>query len=148
MKKTIYSLAIVATFLSSSAPLLAEESNPAIVHRQGIYGIAGGHMKALKSILLLDFAAPKDLTFHAQGIVDGFSHMGNSFPPGSDKGETKAKPEIWTNNDKFKQLGKNAFEAANELVKATQGSDKQVTLAAFKKLGEACKACHDDFKSK
>lgn len=146
--KNILSLAVITTLFLTIAPLGAEESNPAIVHRQAIYDIVGGHMKAIKSILMLEFDASKDLTFHAQGVVDGFSHMGNSFPPGSDKGETKAKPEIWSNKDKFDQLGKNAFAAANELLKATQGGDKQTTQAALKKTWEACKACHEDFKSK
>ncbi|MBF0153093.1 MAG: cytochrome c [Magnetococcales bacterium] len=148
MKKIILSLAIVAALSGTMAPLGAEESNPAIVHRQAILDTVGGHMKAIKSILVLGFDAPQDVAFHAQGIVDGFSHMGNSFPPGSDKGETKAKPEIWTQGDKFKQHNGNALKAANDLVGASKGSDKQAILAAFKKMGEACKACHDDFKGK
>lgn len=148
MIKTIFSIITFIIPFLLVTPLFAEESNPSIIHRQGIYGAVGGHMKAIKSILLLEFDAAKDVTFHAQGIVDAFTHMGNSFPPGSDKGETKAKPEIWTDKDKFAQLGKNAFGAANELLKAAQGGDKQITLAAFKKLGETCKSCHDDFKSK
>ncbi|MBF0132793.1 MAG: cytochrome c [Magnetococcales bacterium] len=148
MRKTILSLSIAVIPFLLVAPASADESNPSIIHRQGIYSAVGGHMKAIKSILLLEFDAAKDVTFHAQGIVDAFTHMGNSFPPGSDKGETKAKPEIWTDKDKFAQLGKNAFGAANELLKVAQGGDKQVTLAAFKKLGETCKSCHDDFKNK
>lgn len=87
--KNILSLAVITTLFLTIAPLGAEESNPAIVHRQAIYDIVGGHMKAIKSILMLEFDASKDLTFHAQGVVDGFSHMGNSFPPGSDKGKPR-----------------------------------------------------------
>ncbi|MBF0425040.1 MAG: cytochrome c [Magnetococcales bacterium] len=151
MKKFVLSLAVSAVLVGVVVPAQAqegEESNPAIVHRHGIYTIVGGHMKAIKSILLLGFDAPKDVTFHAQGIADAFSHMGNSYPPGSDKGETKAKPEIWTQGEKVKQLGGNAFAAANDLAKVSQGGDKQASLVAFKKLGETCKACHDEFKKK
>lgn len=146
MKKLILSFALTGIITSGSFSSFAEESNPAIVHRQGIYKSMAGHMTALKSILFLGFEAPADLSFHAQGILDGFNHMGNSYPPGSDKGETKAKPEIWTQPDKVKQRAQDAVSAAKELVKSASGADKGATITAFKAMGEKCKACHDDFR--
>ncbi|MBF0177827.1 MAG: cytochrome c [Magnetococcales bacterium] len=150
MKKTLLFLALAATLGTTTAIAHADddEGHPAISHRHGIYTIAGGHMKAIKSILIAGFDAPKDVSFHAQGIADAFSHMGDSYPPGSDRGKTKAKPEIWTQGDKVKELGKNAIDAATELAKVSVAGDKETTMAAFKKLGGACKACHDDFKKK
>ncbi|MBF0164384.1 MAG: cytochrome c [Magnetococcales bacterium] len=146
MKKIILALAVASVTAVSALSALAEESNPAIVHRQGIYKTMAGHMTAMKSILFLGFEAPADLAFHAQGILDGFGHMGNAYPPGSDKGETKAKPEIWTQPDKVKQRAMDAVGAAKALVAATAGTDKGATIAAFKSMGEKCKACHDDFR--
>jgi cytochrome c556 len=141
---------VVAALLVSSGVAVtghaSDETNPAIVHRQAIYKLASGHMNAIKSILLLGFEAPADTVFHAQGIVDAFSHMGNSYPPGSDKGDTEAKPVIWTEMEKFKQLGQQSFTAATALVAASQTGDKAATLDAFKKLGATCKACHNDFR--
>jgi cytochrome c556 len=148
MKKTVLALSLVASCMAVSLPAFADESNPAIVHRQGIYQIAGGHMTAIKSILFLGFEAPQDVTFHAQSLLDAFAHMGNSYPPGSDQGETKAKPEIWQNFDKVKDLAKNTREAASKLVEVSKGGDKEATMVAFKQLGGTCKACHDDFRKK
>ncbi|MBF0418132.1 MAG: cytochrome c [Magnetococcales bacterium] len=146
MKKFVLAMAVASVTTVSAFAALAEESNPAIVHRHGIYKIMAGHMTAMKSILFLGFEAPADLAFHAQGILDAFGHMGNSYPPGSDKGETKAKPEIWTQPDKLKQRATEAVDAAKALVAATAGTDKKATIAAFKGMGEKCKACHDDFR--
>ncbi|RRJ82723.1 c-type cytochrome [Aestuariirhabdus litorea] len=135
-----------STLLMSPVALQAAENNPNIVHRQGIMKIVGGHMGALKSILVLGFDAPQDVSYHAQGMMDALSHMGNSFPPGSDKGETKARKEIWEDMDTFKQRGKDlrmALEALN-----ASANDKGAALDAFKKVGKACKSCHDDFRKK
>ncbi|MEO5334987.1 MAG: cytochrome c [Magnetococcus sp. YQC-5] len=146
MKKILLAIAVAGVTVAASHVALAEETNPAIVHRQGIYKSMAGHMTAMKSILFLGFDAPADLPFHAQGILDAFGHMGNSYPPGSDKGETKAKPEIWTQPDKVKQRAMDGVAAAKALVAAASGSDKGATVAAFKAMGEKCKACHDDFR--
>ncbi|WP_193771255.1 c-type cytochrome [Candidatus Magnetaquicoccus inordinatus] len=146
MKKPILALVLASMAAGTTLAALADETNPAIVHRQGIYKTMAGHMTAMKSILFLGFEAPQDLSFHAQGILDSFMHMGNSYPPGSDKGETKAKPEIWSQPEKVKQRAMDAVGAAKDLVAATSGSDKKVMVTAFKTMGEKCKACHDDFR--
>ncbi|MCL6414128.1 cytochrome c [Aestuariirhabdus sp. Z084] len=135
-----------ASILTTPITTQADETNPNIVHRQGIYKIAGGHMTSLKSILALGFEAPADVSFHAQGIMDAFSHMGNSFPPGSDKGQTRARKEIWEDMDTFKQRGKDAYAAAQAL--RDSAGDRSAELGAFKKMAKACKACHDDFRKK
>jgi cytochrome c556 len=130
-----------------ASPVVADETNPNIVHRQGIYKIAAGHMTAMKSIIALGFEQAADhLSWHATGLKDAFAHHKDAYPPGTDKGETKAKPEIWTKNDEFKAAGKKAMEAVDKLVAATQGTDKAAIAGAFKDVGAACKACHEDFK--
>lgn len=150
MKRTSLIAGVAAGVLTSlfAAPLLADETNPHIVHRQGIYKTVGGHMTSLKAILFLKHEAKDQAAYHAEAIVTAFKHMGNAYPAGSDKGETKARPEIWTQPDKFRQAGKNAFTAATALAEATQLGEPKEVIAAYKKLGDSCKACHDDFRKK
>lgn len=124
----------------------ADESNSAIVHRQGLYKVASGHMGGLKSILALKDGPTANAQYHAEGIVAAFQHFGEAYPVGSDKGETKAKANIWTEPAKFKEAGQKAYAAATALVETTKGGDKAKSLTAFKDLGAACKACHDDFR--
>jgi cytochrome c556 len=67
------------------------------------------------------------------------------FPPGSDQGETKASPEIFTNMDQFKalaaRLGTDAQAAANA---AANGVD--ALKVAFDAVGADCGACHQQFR--
>ena len=69
------------------------------------------------------------------------------FGEGTDK-DTKAKPDIWTHRADFDQrMDKMTGEAAKLPAIARAGD-----MAAFKKqvhdLGEACKACHDEYRAK
>ncbi len=144
MKKLVL---LAATLAALSAPLVAsaDETNPVIVHRQSIYKITAGHMGNLKAALFLK-GDTSNLVWDAESIVDAFKHMGNAYPEGSDKGETKAKANIWTERAKFDEAGKKAFGAALALVDATKTGDTAKSVDAFKALGAACKACHEDFR--
>lgn len=143
MKKLVLLAAAFASL--SAAAAQAEETNPVIVHRQAIYKIASGHMNDLKAGLFLK-GSTENLAWNAESIVDAFKHMGNAYPEGSDKGETKAKANIWTEKEKFQEAGKKAFGAAVALAEATKAGDQAKSVDAFKALGAACKSCHEDFR--
>jgi cytochrome c556 len=69
------------------------------------------------------------------------------FGEGTDK-DTRAKPEIWTHRADFdSKMDKMVGEAA-KLPAVVKTGD----MAAFRKqvndLGEACKACHDEYRAK
>lgn len=67
---------------------------------------------------------------------------------GPEAGNTGAKPEIWQNTkDVASKLG--AFQtAARELKAAADGNDVTAVKAKLGPLGDACKSCHDKYRSK
>lgn len=145
MKKLVLLVSTAALLCAGAVAAQAEETNPAIVHRQSTYKIVSGHMGNLKAALFLK--GPTDnLVWDAESIVAAFQHMGDAYPAGSDKGDTKAKSAIWSDNEKFQAAGKKAYGAAVALVEATKSGDQAKSIDAFKTLGGACKACHEDFR--
>jgi cytochrome c556 len=69
-----------------------------------------------------------------------------AFVEGSDKGETRAKPEIWKESAKFKEAAdKNQAEIA-KLVAAAKTGNLDNLKAAFGPAAQTCKACHDNFR--
>jgi cytochrome c556 len=71
------------------------------------------------------------------------------FADGSDKGTTRAKPEIWENKADFKAKMDDLTTAVNALqAVANQGTDRKAIAEGVGATGKACKACHDDYKSK
>ena len=69
------------------------------------------------------------------------------FADGSDKGTTRAKPEIWQNMDDFNEKLKNMQEATVALQAAVAGGDRKAIAKGIAMTGESCKACHDEYKS-
>ena len=70
------------------------------------------------------------------------------FTDGSDKGTTRAKPEIWENKADFESKMNDLKTAAAALQKTTTGGDREAIAADVGAVGKACKACHDEYKSK
>jgi len=70
------------------------------------------------------------------------------FVDGSDKGDTSAKPEIWTRPDKFKADAQKLQDAAAKLVDAARTGQQDAVKAAFSAAGETCKGCHDEFRKR
>jgi cytochrome c556 len=71
------------------------------------------------------------------------------FGDGTDKGTTLAKPEIWENKADFEARMDDLKTAVSALqVVANQGTDRKAIAEQVGATGKACKACHDDYKSK
>jgi hypothetical protein len=69
-----------------------------------------------------------------------------AFTEGSDKGETRAKPEIWRDSAKYNEL---ADKMQSELVKlsaAAKQGNLDALKTAFGPAAATCKNCHDNFR--
>lgn len=148
MKKALIGGIALSALLGGITMAQADETNPNIVHRQAMFKTLAGNLTALKAILLLGHEAKGDANDHAMAIKNTLVRLGNDFPTTSAKGETRALPAIWENSAKFKEVYENALMKADALVAATQGNDMAASVAAFKGMAGACKACHDDFRKK
>jgi cytochrome c556 len=71
-----------------------------------------------------------------------------AFGEGTDKGETKAKAEIWSDQAKFKAAQDKLLAEALKLNAAVKTGKLDDVTVAFKGVGGACKGCHDNFKAK
>ena len=76
---------------------------------------------------------------------------GSFFPEGSDKGDTKASPKIWSDNAGFEaELAK--FQADADAAAKAAGKDGPADLDAFKAavtpVFSHCKTCHQDYRLK
>ncbi|MFK7828367.1 MAG: cytochrome c [Congregibacter sp.] len=74
--------------------------------------------------------------------------VARAFGPGTDKGTTRAKPAIWDDTEDFLEKYQALQEAGTGLLAAAKTGDRKTIGGAIKDTGGACKACHDDYKSK
>lgn len=78
----------------------------------------------------------------ATWIVEGF-------PEGSDmEAETDALPEIWENRDDFADKAGDLNAAAAQLAEAAPALEGASELGPLVgQIGQACKACHDEYRA-
>lgn len=125
----------------------------AIKWRQSGYGFMAWNMARIK-MNVEGASFNKDDVVKAATAIQAIANsgMGALYLPGTDKGkgweETRAKPNIWTEQEKLGKAAMAFNREANELAKVAAGGDKAAVGAQLGKLGETCKGCHDDFKAK
>ena len=66
----------------------------------------------------------------------------------TDLGDTRAKPEIWSNKAKFDDYAKKMQTEMAKLAVAAKSGNLDSIKVAVNATGGACKSCHDDFQSK
>lgn len=93
--------------------------------------------------------APFDATKAAaifQTFAEGGAKAGALFPEGSDKGDTKALPAVWSDRAKFDA----ELAAFNKAV--AEGTPKIGTADGFKTaftaVAQTCRSCHSTFKAR
>jgi cytochrome c556 len=70
-----------------------------------------------------------------------------AYAEGTDKGDTKVKPEIWTDKAKFAEYSDKLQADMAKLSAAAKGGNLDSIKAAVDAVGGNCKTCHDAFRN-
>jgi cytochrome c556 len=62
------------------------------------------------------------------------------------RGNTEAKPEVWSQPDKFKSGAQLLIDNVAKLDAAAKAGSLDQIKAAAGEVGKSCKACHETFK--
>lgn len=68
------------------------------------------------------------------------------FMAGTDKGDTRAKPEIWSEPDKFRAAATRMQDEMVKLNAAAKAGNLDAMKASAGEVGAACKGCHDTYR--
>jgi len=121
----------------------------AIEYRQASLSVLGTHFGRIGAVVKGTQAYDKAAVENDAAIVEMLSKLPwSAFPAGSTSADSKAKPEIWTQPEKFKSAADKMQAEVVKLSAAAKSGDLNAIKAAFGSTGKSCKACHEDFKSK
>jgi cytochrome c556 len=137
----VASLVVAGLILGAS---LAVVANDAFHDRHMAMEQIGDAMKPLGAIAKKQ--APFDAAVvkaKATTIADNLKTAQALFPTGSGGGDSKARPEIWTDAAGFEKAMKDAHAAAVALQAVKEEAAFGPALGA---LGASCKACHDKYR--
>ena len=143
-------LGLLTALTALPAAAQFRNADAAIKYRQSAMYLQNNHMGRL--FAMINGQVPFDAKAAAENIE--IVALLNSrvqfaaFIEGSDKGNTRAKPEIWTEKDKFAAAVAKSQEDVSKLVVAGRTGNLDQIKAATGAVGQSCKGCHDDFQRK
>lgn len=142
-------LATAAVALSVPASAQFAKAEDAIKYRQSAFTVLAQHFGTLGAMANGKIAHDADQArADAEVVALAATLPWHAFGEGTDKGrETGARPEIWKEQDKFKQRAEDMQTAVlGKLVPAAKSGDLEQLKATFGPAAQSCKACHDDFR--
>ncbi len=149
MNRSLSSILIAAATLVTALPAAAQFAKPedAIKYRKGAFTVMAAHFGRVAG--MAQGKIPFDAKVAAQN-AEVAAFMSTlpfaGFGPGTDKGETRAKPEIWAEMDKFNAGAKKMQDEMAKLNVAAKSGNLDAIKAAAGEVGKTCKGCHDDYR--
>lgn len=147
--RTSMMLAAALLGLATALPAAAQFAKPedAIKYRKAVFTVMATHFGRVAA--MANGRAPFDAKVAADSaeIATSMSKLPYvAFIPGTDKGDTRAKPELWTEWDKVKGLAEKMQDEMGKFNAAAKGGNIDTIKAAAGEVGKACKACHDNYR--
>ena len=143
-------VALVATLGAlASLPASAQFQKPedAIKYRKAAFTVMGAHFGRIGA--MASGKAPFDAAAAAANadIVATMSKLPYAgFIEGTASGDTRAKPEIWTERAKFDAAANKMQDEVSKLNVAAKSGNLDQIKVAFGAAGQSCTACHDNYR--
>ena len=146
----VVSAAIAAATVTLSLPAAAQFAKPedAAKYRQSALFIMGQHFSRIGA--MVNGRVPYDAKAAAENaeIVAEMAKLPwAGFGPGTEKASQKAKPEIWSEQAKFKEHNEKLVAETTKLAAAAKTNNLDNLKVAFGSAAGTCKACHDNFRN-
>jgi len=149
--KTIGILVAAAAIIGFSGTASAQFAKPedAIKYRKNALFVMQQHYARVGA--MASGRVPFDAKVAAENaaIAETMSRLPwAAFGEGTDKGDTKALPEVWKEQAKFKAAAEKMEGEMSKLAAAAKTGNLDSVKTAFQSTSASCKACHDDFRGK
>ena len=147
--KNIASLILAAVTMTLAAPASAQFAKPedAIKYRKAALTVMATHFGRVAA--MANGRVPFDAKAAADNaaIAEAMSKLPwAAFVEGSDKGDTKAKADIWSDSGRFKDASEKMQGEMSKLAVAARTGSMDSIKAAVGATAGTCKACHDVFR--
>lgn len=139
--------AALAFMLATPAQAQFAKPEDAIKYRKASLTVMAAHFGRLGA--MANGRVPYDAKAAAENaeVVSALAKLPwAAFGEGTDKGDTRAKPEIWKESAKFKEASDKMVAEVGKLNTAAKAGNLDALKAAFGPAAASCKACHDNFR--
>lgn len=150
MKRILASIALSAL---SAAPFTAHAQfakiEDAVRYRQAVLRVMATHLGRVAAVAKGAQPYDKATVENDVAVIAMMAKLPwSAFPTGSDIPQSKAKPEIWQEQDKFKAASEKLQGEVAKLSTAAHAGDLAAIKIALGAVGQSCKSCHDSFRNR
>jgi cytochrome c556 len=148
--KPLATLLLAAAAVTMALPASAQFAKPedAVKYRKAALTVMAAHFGRVAA--MASGRAPFDakVAMDNAAVAESMSKLPwAGFVDGSDKGDTKAKPEIWSDSGKFRDASEKMQGEMSKLAAAARTGSLDNIKAAVGATAGSCKACHDAFRN-
>ena len=149
MKSLAWTAAVAALAATAALPAAAQfrDADAAIKYRQSVMTVQQFHLGRI--FAMANGRMPFDAKVVAEdaAVLDTIDKLPfTAFGPGTDKGNTRALPAVWSERAKFDAAVHKMQDDVAKLHEAAKTGNLDRIKAAVGAVGQSCKACHDDFR--
>lgn len=148
MKQLLLGVAVIGALVAGAVQAQVP-ADRTVVYRKAGFQMMSNHVTRIAAHVKGDrVLTPAQLELSAQVVEDMSKVVYDGFLEGTDQSaNTKAKPEIWKEWAKFKDLQLKLQGETSKMMVAAKSGDKAALQAAFGGVGGACKNCHDPYRA-
>lgn len=132
-------------------PAHAQFSKPerAVEYRQGAFTIMNNHMGRIYQVMQGKVPYDREAVTRSAEIVEFVGKLPfEAFTPGTDLPDSKAKPAVWKEESKFRQLATDMQAETVKLTAAAKSGNLDAIRTQFRATAKACDTCHDSYREK
>ena len=150
MKHLIVTVTLLLAGISMPAYAQFAKAEDAIKYRQSALFVMGQHFTRLAGMAQGKIPFDDKAAADNAAVVESMSKLPwAGFGEGTNQGgNTKAKPEVWSDNAKFKEAADKMMAEVVKLNTAAKTGKLDDLKSAVSATGGTCKNCHDNFRNK
>lgn len=148
-----FALAALALLLlvgtgAAQGPAAGPATDEVIAQRREGLKRMNGHLEAMKPIADAR-GDPRPTLPRLDDMIEFYTGFVARFPPGSDRGDTKARPTVWTERAGFETANANLLRHLGELRATVVAGDAAGFSNSFGTVGrESCGGCHRNYRQR
>jgi cytochrome c556 len=151
MRTTSLAAIVLASVGACAAlPATAQFARPdeAIKYRQGAWTVLNVHFTRVGNMVRGRLPFDARVAQQDAEVVATLARLpAAAFGPGTDTPGDKARPEIWTEPARFRELNERLVTETGRLQAAARTQDLDQIKAAYGAAANTCKECHDAYRS-
>ena len=148
--KLIFSLILAASTVAVALPAAAQFAKPedAIKYRKNALFVMQQNFGRVAAMAAGRAPFDAKVAADSAAVAEFMSKLPwEGFGDGTDKGDTKAKAEIWSDKAKFNGYADKMQAEVSKLAVAAKTGNLDNVKAAVGAVGGSCKTCHDAFRN-